>query len=62
MRTHILAYSDGLHSTMDIAEMTGHDLEVIEALVDELYDHGLLVETDPRRGEVPDGLINGKDC
>jgi len=62
LRTHILAYSDGLHSTMDIAEMTGHELEVIEALVDELHHHGLLVETDPRRGEVPDGLINRKDC
>ncbi len=62
LRTHILAYSDGLHSTMDIAEMTGHDLKVIEALVSELHDHGLLVETDPRRGEVPDGLVNGKGC
>jgi len=31
-------------------------------LVDELHHHGLLVETDPRRGEVPDGLINRKDC
>ena len=61
LRTHILAYSDGVHSTVDIAEMTGNDVELIKALVDELHDHGLLVETDPRRGEIPDGFIKSKD-
>ena len=61
LRTHILAYSDGMHSTIDIAEMTGNDIQLIEALVDELYDHGLLVETAPRRSDIPDGFINRKD-
>lgn len=55
LRTHILAYSDGVHSTLDIAEMTGNELTLIEELVEELLDHGLLIETDPRRGELPDG-------
>ena len=61
LRTHILAYSDGMHSTIDIAEMTGNDIQLIEALVDELCDHGLLVETAPRRSDIPDGFINRKD-
>jgi aminopeptidase-like protein len=54
LRTHILAYSDGLHSLLDIAELTGRKPEEIESLAQELLDHGLLVETDPRRGEIPD--------
>ena len=61
LRTHILTYSDGVHSTLDIAEMTGHALELIEELVDELVEHGLLVETDPRRGEIPDGYVSSRD-
>lgn len=47
LRTHILAYSDGMHSTEDIAEMTNQDHAVIETLVDELVAHELLIETDP---------------
>jgi len=61
LRTHILTYSDGVHSTLDIAEMTGHDLELIEDLVDELVEHGLLIETDPRRGAIPDGYVSSRD-
>ncbi|MDA9802822.1 DUF4910 domain-containing protein [bacterium] len=61
LRTHILTYSDGLHSTIDIAEMTGHDLELIEELVNELLDHKLLVETDPARAEIPDGFVSNRD-
>jgi len=61
LRTHILTYSDGLHSTLDIAEMTGHDPELIEELVNELLDHELLVETDPARAEIPDGFVSNRD-
>jgi len=60
LRTHILTYSDGVHSTLDIAEMTGHELDLIEELVDELCEHGLLVETEPRRGEIPDSYESSK--
>ena len=47
LRTHILAYSDGRHSTVDIAEMTETPLADIHLLVDELIEHDLLRPTAP---------------
>ena len=47
LRTHILAYSDGQHSVVDIAELTGSSLEDVETLVNELVDHNLLSPTIP---------------
>ena len=45
LRTHILAYSDGQHSLVDIADMTGAPLEEVEELALELEQHGLLRHT-----------------
>ena len=42
LRTHILAYSDGLHSTQDIAALTGRPLTEISLLATELVEHGLV--------------------
>ncbi len=47
LRTHILAYSDGQHSVVDIAELTGSSLEDVDTLVNELVDHDLLSPTIP---------------
>ena len=47
LRTHILAYSDGQHSVVDIAELTGSSLDDVETLVNELVDHDLLRPTIP---------------
>jgi Uncharacterized protein conserved in bacteria with an aminopeptidase-like domain len=49
LRTHVLAYADGMHSIRDIAEMCEMPEEVIQDLVDELLDHGLLVRTSARK-------------
>lgn len=49
LRTHILAYSDGQHSVVDIAELTGSSLEDVETLVNELVDHDLLSPTIPQK-------------
>lgn len=43
LRTHILAYSDGEHSVVDIAEICGVSVADVRALIDELVAHGLLV-------------------
>jgi aminopeptidase-like protein len=42
LRTHILAYADGMHSVVDIAELTGRPVSEIEMLTAELLDHGLV--------------------
>lgn len=49
LRTHVLAYSDGTHSAADIAEMVGVPEALVQELIAELVDHGLLVESRPRR-------------
>ena len=51
LRTHILAYADGMHSVVDIAELTGRPVSEIEILTAELLDHGLVQKVNP--------LING---
>jgi aminopeptidase-like protein len=42
LRTNILAYADGQHSAVDMAELFGEDLPTVVALADELLEHGLL--------------------
>lgn len=42
LRTHILAYSDGEHSTQDIAALTGRPFSEISLLTSELAEHGLV--------------------
>ena len=48
LRTHILAYSDGLHSVADIAELTERPVSDIEVLTAELVEHGLVNPVSPR--------------
>ena len=45
LRTHILAYSDGQHSLVDIAELCNVPVDQVQTLVDELVEHGLVVVT-----------------
>lgn len=49
LRTHVLAYADGMHSVIDMAEEFKVPAEVVQDLVDELLEHGLLVRTPPRK-------------
>lgn len=42
LRTNILAYADGQHDEVDMAELFGVPLEVIETMVDELVEHDLI--------------------
>jgi len=42
LRTHILAYADGHHSIVDIADSTGEDPKLIGRLAAELLEHDLL--------------------
>lgn len=49
LRTHVLAYADGHHSALDIAEMTSSPLDDVQALIDELVDHGILTSTHLRK-------------
>lgn len=49
LRTHVLAYADGMHSVQDMAEEFDVPIEVVQDLVDELVEHGLLVTTEPRK-------------
>ena len=44
LRTNILAYADGQHSAVDMAELFGEDLSTVVALADELLEHGLLTK------------------
>ncbi len=48
LRTHVLAYADGMHSVRDMAEKFQVPESVIQDLVEELLDHGLLMRTLPR--------------
>lgn len=43
LRTNALAYADGAHSVTDMAELFGADLDDVQAIVDELVEHHLLV-------------------
>ncbi len=49
LRTHVLAYADGMHSVEDMAELFDVPVPVIRQLVDELVEHGLLELTPPRK-------------
>lgn len=49
LRTHVLAYADGMHSARDMAEMFDVPTDVVQDLVDELLEHGLLMLTSPRK-------------
>lgn len=49
LRTHVLAYSDGIHSAEDIAEMVGAPLHEVQEIIDELVTHGLLEPCAPRK-------------
>ena len=44
LRTHILAYSDGDYSVQDMVELFDQPRQVIEDLIDELTEHGLITE------------------
>ena len=49
LRTHILAYCDGVHSLDDLAELLGRPVSEITLIMEELEEHGLVVPTAPRR-------------
>ncbi len=49
LRTHVLAYADGMHSVRDMTEMFEVPESVVQDLVDELLVHGLLEQTSPRK-------------
>ena len=49
LRTHVLAYADGMHSVADMAELFETPETVVRELVTELLDHGLLQTTTPRK-------------
>ena len=44
LRTHVLAYADGMHSVDDMAEMFERDAAEVQAVIDELFEHDLLEE------------------
>ena len=43
LRTHVLAYADGQHSVLDMSEIFEIPVDDVQAVVDELIEHGLLV-------------------
>ena len=47
LRTHVLAYADGMHSVRDMAEKFHVPESIVQDLVDELLQHGLLTRTLP---------------
>ena len=49
LRTNVLAYADGQHSVADMAEMFDAPIEDVQAIVDELVEHDLLVPTPLRK-------------
>jgi aminopeptidase-like protein len=49
LRTNALAYADGQHSVADMAEMFGAPLGDVQAIVDELVHHDLLVPVPLRK-------------
>jgi aminopeptidase-like protein len=59
LRTHILAYADGSHSAMDMAELFDVPLADLQILIDELIQHELLIAAPlgaTIRREAPSGL------
>ena len=44
LRTHVMAYSDGRHSVLDIAVLLDRPVDEIFAVISELVDHDLLVK------------------
>ena len=49
MRTHVLAYCDGEHSVLDLADLLDLPVDDVLAIIDELVDHGLLVRLPSRK-------------
>ena len=49
LRTNALAYADGQHSVADMAEMFGAPVKDVQAIVDELVEHDLLVPAPLRK-------------
>ena len=49
LRTHVLAYADGMHSVTDMAELFEIPVEIARQIVEELLQHGLLEPTHPRK-------------
>lgn len=49
LRTHVLAYADGMHSVRDMAELLDLPEQEVQEIVDELLSHGLLEESPPRK-------------
>jgi aminopeptidase-like protein len=49
LRTHILAYSEGMHSVQDIADLCETSPDIIRSMIAELVEHDLLVATSPRK-------------
>ena len=47
LRTHVLAYADGMHSVCDMAEKFEVSEEAVQGLVDELLEHRRLIRTPP---------------
>lgn len=52
LRTHVLAYADGMHSAADIAEMCEVPESLVREIVNELIDHDLLELCPPRKVSV----------
>ena len=50
LRTHVLAYADGMHSVADMAELFERTPQEVQAVVDELLEHGLLRVVSPGKG------------
>ena len=49
LRTHVLAYADGMHSVADMAELFETPIDVVQEVIQELLDHDLLRITSPRK-------------
>jgi aminopeptidase-like protein len=52
LRTHVLAYSDGMHSVLDMAELFKLPVLDVYAVVEELAEHDLLIRL-PNAQETP---------
>lgn len=49
LRTHVLAYADGMYSSADMAELFDTPVDVVREAIGELLDHDLLRITPPRK-------------
>jgi aminopeptidase-like protein len=49
LRTHVLAYADGMHSVADMAELFDTPVDVVREVVQEMLEHKLLQVTPPRK-------------